>query len=110
MVEVEGALNGETAVVDQLTVLNLSFDKVIADGHRDMIVTFGIGFLLLAIDELCFAINIKHDILDWDIGTLIIDVSLHWERRDILEVYVISRDAGWAYKHRRRIGIEFVNA
>ena len=83
---------------------------MVADGHAQLVVAVGTGLHQLAVHRLRLAVHLNHNALGGNIRAGVIDIALHGERRHILEVNIIGRQAGGADVHRARGGRETVYA
>ena len=88
----------------------LGFDIVLADRYRYLVVAVAVGLLDFTATREQVAIDIEHDALSRDVGAGIVDVAAHGERRHVLEVDVVGRQAGGADEHRACVGRKLVDA
>ena len=72
---------------------------VLANGYGDLVITISVSLLCLSIFRLQIAIDIEHNTLSWYVGAIVVYIALHWERRNILKIYVIGSQTGGTDEH-----------
>ena len=108
--EVIGALRGEASAADHGVAVEPGLYIVLADGHGDAVEAVAVGGLQLSVGGDQVAVDVELYALGGDVGAGIVDVSAHGERRHVLEVDVVGRQAGGADEHRAGVGVELVYA
>ena len=92
-VELVLARQREAALAHHRVLAKLGLHIVLADGHADPVLSIGIGLLHLAVVGLQLSVHVELYALHGDVGAGVGDTSLHRERRHVLEVDVVGRQA-----------------
>ena len=100
----------EASAAHHLVIAQLGFDKMLAYRNGDSVAALCIALLNFAIGGQQLTIHIELYALGRNVRAGIVNVSLHGERRHILEVDVVSRQRGGADEHRACDGIELMLA
>ena len=108
-VEVEHTLCGIASACNHGVAAELGLHKMLANRHGKLIVAAGVTLYHLAVGVLQRTIHIHLNSFDGHVGTCIIDVAAHHERRHVLEVGFVVDERVVANKKNGLAGIELVD-
>ena len=108
-VKIERTLRGIASAVNHSVTRTSGLHEMLADGYGQLVVTILVGLHGFAVLALQHTVHIELHAVGGHVGTSIVDVTAHDERRHIIKVGIVVYERVAVEEEQLLVGVELVN-